>query len=66
MELPLTGGCQCGKTRHEITEAPQLVYTCHCADCQHITGSAFSLRGGLARNGLPPYCWRTASTAVHA
>jgi hypothetical protein len=43
MELPLTGGCQCGKIRYEITEAPQLVYTCHCTDCQRITGSAFSL-----------------------
>ena len=43
MKLPQTGGCQCGKIRYEITEAPQLVYTCHCTDCQHITGSAFSL-----------------------
>jgi hypothetical protein len=43
MELPLTGGCQCGKIRYEISEAPQLVYTCHCTDCQRITGSAFSL-----------------------
>ena len=56
MELPLTGGCQCGKIRYEITEAPQLVYTCHCTDCQRITGSAFSLgialpetRGGAIR-----------------
>ena len=23
MKLPLTGGCQCGKLRYEITEAPQ-------------------------------------------
>jgi len=43
MILPQTGGCQCGKIRYEITEAPQLVYTCHCRDCQRITGSAFSL-----------------------
>jgi hypothetical protein len=43
MELPLIGGCQCGKIRYEITEAPQLVYACHCADCQRITGSALSL-----------------------
>jgi hypothetical protein len=34
MKLPQTGGCQCGKIRYEITEAPQLVYTCHCTDCQ--------------------------------
>ena len=42
MKLPQTGGCQCGEIRSEITEAPQLVYTCHCTDCQRITGSAFS------------------------
>jgi hypothetical protein len=25
MKLPQTGGCQCGKIRYEISEAPQLV-----------------------------------------
>ena len=29
MQLPQTGGCQCGKVRYEVSEAPQLVYTCH-------------------------------------
>ena len=43
MKLPQTGGCQCGKIRYEITEAPTLVYTCHCTDCQRLTSSAFSL-----------------------
>lgn len=43
MQLPLTGGCQCGKIRYQITEQPSLVYACHCTDCQHITSSAFSL-----------------------
>ena len=28
MKLSLAGSCQCGKIRYEITEAPQLVYTC--------------------------------------
>ena len=28
---------------HEITEAPQLIYTCHCTDCQRLTSSAFSM-----------------------
>jgi hypothetical protein len=37
------GGCQCGAVRYETTGAPRLVYTCHCTDCQRITGSAFSL-----------------------
>jgi hypothetical protein len=43
MKLPLTGGCQCGALRYEITEAPLMTYTCHCTACQHITSSAFSL-----------------------
>ena len=43
MNLPQIGGCQCGKIRYEVTEAPQLVYRCHCIDCQRITSSAFSL-----------------------
>jgi len=43
MQLPLTGGCQCGMLRYEIEEAPRLVYTCHCTDCQPMTSSAFSM-----------------------
>ena len=43
MILPQTGGCRCGKIRYEITGSPQLIYTCHCTDCQRITGSAFSM-----------------------
>jgi hypothetical protein len=43
METPLTGGCQCGKLRYELSEAPRLVYCCHCTSCQKITASAFSI-----------------------
>jgi hypothetical protein len=43
MKLPQIGGCQFGKVRYVITEEPQSVYTCHCLDCQRLTGSAFSL-----------------------
>jgi hypothetical protein len=43
MKLPQTGGCQCGVLRYEVSEAPQLVYTCHCTECQRLTGSAFSM-----------------------
>jgi hypothetical protein len=43
MKLPQTGGCQCGALRYEITQAPHLVYTCHCTDCQRMTSSAFSI-----------------------
>lgn len=43
VQLPQTGGCLCGRIRYEISAAPQLVYTCHCLDCQHLTGGAFSM-----------------------
>jgi hypothetical protein len=43
MKLPQTGGCQCGALRYEVTDAPQMVYTCHCTDCQRLTSSAFSM-----------------------
>jgi hypothetical protein len=42
-ETPTDRRCQCGKIRYEITEEPQLVYTCHCVDCQRLTSSAFSM-----------------------
>ena len=42
MKLPQTGGCLCGAIRYEITQPPLVTYTCHCAVCQRLTGSAFS------------------------
>ena len=43
MKFPQTGGCQCCAIRFEVTQPPQMVYTCHCADCQRMTSSAFSM-----------------------
>ena len=43
MRFPQTGGSQCGSLRYEITQAPYMIYTCHCTDCQHFTTSAFSI-----------------------
>jgi len=59
MKLPQTGGCQCGKVRYEVTEAPLNVYTCHCLDCQRLTSSAFSLgvvvpETGFRLTGIEP------------
>ena len=42
MRLPQIGGCLCGALRYEITRPPSLAYTCHCRDCQRLTGSAFA------------------------
>ena len=43
MRPPQTGGCHCGYLRYEITQAPRLVYSCHCTDSQKMTSSAFSM-----------------------
>ena len=41
-ELPLTGGCNCGAVRFEVT-APLLVASyCHCKRCQRRSGAAAS------------------------
>jgi hypothetical protein len=52
MRLPLTGGCQCGAVRYEITAAPMTIYACHCRDCQRQTGAAFALSMIVARDAV--------------
>jgi hypothetical protein len=72
MKLPQTGGCQCGKIRYTISEVPQLVYTCHCTDCQRMTRSAFSLGVALPEGafrliaGEPRAIRRVQRQAQHA
>ncbi len=43
MTTKLTGGCQCGDVRYEVTGVPQHVVVCHCTDCQRQSGSAFGM-----------------------
>jgi hypothetical protein len=40
MSFPREGGCQCGGIRYVVTEAPRLVWACHCTDCQRRSGAA--------------------------
>jgi hypothetical protein len=63
MQLPLTGGCQCGSVRYQITANPLAVYVCHCTECQRQSGSAFALSLAVAREALvvvegAPAVWR--------
>jgi len=41
VSLPQKGGCHCGALRYELSAPPLMIYNCHCANCQKITGSAF-------------------------
>ena len=42
MRLPLTGGCNCGAVRYEVTEPLVRASYCHCKRCQRRTGTAAS------------------------
>lgn len=38
---PITGGCQCGKVRYELSAPPKSTF-CHCRMCQRATGGVFA------------------------
>jgi hypothetical protein len=40
---PGDGGCQCGNIRYQLRAKPQMLYVCHCSDCQKQSGSAFGM-----------------------
>jgi len=42
-KLPWDGGCRCGQTRIRVSAPPLITAACHCAGCQRMTASAFSL-----------------------
>jgi hypothetical protein len=39
----ISGGCLCGAVRYESSAEPLGSAICHCTDCQHVSGSAFSV-----------------------
>jgi hypothetical protein len=41
-DLPLTGGCNCGAVRFEVTQPLLAATYCHCRRCQRRTGTAAS------------------------
>jgi hypothetical protein len=40
--LPITGGCNCGAVRFEVTRPFEAAMYCHCTRCQRRTGTAAS------------------------
>ena len=51
-ELPLSGGCECGKLRYRVTAKPVTYYACHCTVCQRQSGSAFGCSLMLPADGV--------------
>jgi hypothetical protein len=39
MSKTLSGGCQCGAVRYEVSGDPAHVALCHCADCRKSAGA---------------------------
>lgn len=46
------GSCLCGSVRYEVDWPLAALVVCHCTHCQKQAGSAFSLVGVTAREGL--------------
>lgn len=51
-QAPITGGCQCGAVRYEITVAPLALYVCHCRECRKQSSSAFGMSVFVPRAGF--------------
>ena len=47
VQLPVEGSCRCGRVRLRVGKAPILTMACHCAGCQKMTASAFSLSAAI-------------------
>ncbi|MFN4226152.1 MAG: GFA family protein [Hyphomonas sp.] len=37
--MTISGGCQCGEVRYEVSAPPDRVSICHCRDCQKSSGA---------------------------
>jgi hypothetical protein len=52
MDRQITGGCQCGAVRYEISGNRLSLYACHCRECQKQSASAFGISAIFPRLGL--------------
>jgi len=48
----ITGHCLCGQVTYTAEAEPLMHGVCHCSDCQHQTGSAFSVFVAIPREAL--------------
>ncbi len=52
--MNLEGGCACNNIRYKLVATPLIVHTCHCHDCQRLTGSAFVVNIWIERQFVAP------------
>jgi hypothetical protein len=63
--LPWDARCRCEKLRMRITEAPIVTMACHCAGCQRMTASAFSLSVLVPSSGFAVTAGETVIGGLH-
>jgi hypothetical protein len=51
-KLPWNAGCRCDRVRMRVTAPPLVTMACHCAGCQRMTASAYSLSIALPADGF--------------
>ena len=51
-DLPLEGGCLCGKVRYRIGAAPLWTGYCHCTTCRRSTGAPVTMFVGAATESV--------------
>ncbi len=59
----LTGGCQCGAIRYELTAPPERVHLCHCRMCQKAVGGPFAVGAPVPRTA---FAWTRGTPASFA
>jgi len=52
VHLPVEGACMCGQVTLRVTVPPIMTAACHCAGCQKLSASAFSLTAMIPAEGF--------------
>ena len=64
-DLPIEGGCRCGRVRFRLSEVPWGETACHCTGCQRMTGSAFSTTIIMPSGGFELIAGETVMGGLH-
>ena len=48
----ISGGCQCGVVRYQVSGDPMLSVKCHCTNCQKSTGAGHMMGAAFGENQL--------------
>ena len=64
----MTGGCQCGAIRYEISVMPKTLYACHCTECQRQSSAGFGMSMPVDKEGFKllngkPKIWERSSAS---